>query len=94
LAGVARLRSRAAPADFDEEASLALGAGVRPLPALRAAVEAIGEAACGASALPGGVGVLARVLAADGAALRGALLRAWAAARAALGLPPGKARPK
>jgi urease accessory protein len=71
-----------------------LGAGVAPLVALRAALDGRPGVYGGASALPGGAGVVARLLAADGAAMRAGLAAAWTAARAALDLPAGKPRPK
>lgn len=52
--------------------------------ALRRALAAEAEAYAGASALPNGCGAWARVLAADGAALKAAMHAAWAAAREAL----------
>jgi urease accessory protein len=70
---------------------LVLGAGSAPLEGLR---QAFGPAYGGASLLPGEVGVVGRVLTADGASLRAVLQRAWGAARAALGLPAGQVRPK
>jgi len=77
---------------------LVLGAGDQPLGALRAALaSAAGGGAPtygGASSLPNGAGVMARVLATDGTALRAALDGCWSAARAALGLPPGQRRPR
>jgi urease accessory protein len=69
-----------------------------PVPAILAALRAVGrdgdaEAAIGASQLPNSAGVLARVLAADGAALRRAMHRAWSAVRSALtGAAPAERR--
>jgi urease accessory protein len=75
-----------------------LGAGEVPLAAMRAALrDATGGGAPtygGASALPGGAGVIARLLATDGTALRAGLDACWSAAREALGLPAGRRRPK
>jgi urease accessory protein len=70
---------------------LVLGAGEAPLAGLR---QAFAPAYGGAGLLPGEVGVMGRVLTGDGPSLRAALQRAWEAARTALGLPPGRARPK
>lgn len=80
---------------FGHQATLlVLGAGAGPLDALRDGL-AHGEGLrAGASTLPEDVGVMARVLASDGPTLRGALQRAWSAARVALGVTPGRARPK
>jgi urease accessory protein len=71
-----------------------LGGGTAPLAPLRAVLAALPDAYAGASALPDGAGVVARVLAADGHTLRSCLTAAWAAARGALDLPPGRVRPK
>jgi urease accessory protein len=71
-----------------------LGAGSAPIASLRAGLEGCPGVYGGASLLPGGAGVVARLLAADGETLRSGLAAAWAAARAALGLPAGRIRPK
>jgi urease accessory protein len=73
---------------------LVLGAGDAPLTPLRAALEAQPGAYGGATRLPEHIGVLARVLAADGVALRAALGACQFAIRAALELPPPRPRPK
>jgi urease accessory protein len=63
------------------------------LAALRAAVPARGDTYAGVSALPGGCGAWARVLARDGAALRVVLDALWAAARTRItGAPPAPRR--
>lgn len=54
------------------------------LDALREAVAGLAETYAGASLLPNDCGVWARLLSADGAALRASVDAAWAAARAAL----------
>lgn len=75
-----------------------LGAGTAALEPLRLALrEATGAGAPtygGASALPGGAGVMARLLAIDGTALRAGVDACWSAAREALGFPAGRKRPK
>jgi urease accessory protein len=69
-----------------------------PAAAILAALRAIGrdgdaEAAVGASQLPNSAGVLVRVLAADGVALRRAMHLAWSAVRSALtGAAPAERR--
>jgi urease accessory protein len=73
---------------------LVLGAGAAPLAALRNALAEQFGVRGGASVLPDGSGVLARVLARNGATLRAVLQQAWAAARTALGVEPGRARLK
>lgn len=52
--------------------------------ALREALEGIGDIYAGASTLPNGCGAVARLLAADGVALRAGMGAAWAAARRSL----------
>jgi hypothetical protein len=87
---------------FGQQATLlVLGAGASPLEALRGALDAMRGALekgerlrAGASLLPEGAGVMVRILASDGPALRTALQRAWMASRVALGVAPGLARPK
>jgi urease accessory protein len=73
---------------------LVLGAGAAPLEPLRRVLAPHERLRAGASLLPENVGVIARVLASDGPALRAALQRAWSSAREALGVAPGRARPK
>jgi urease accessory protein len=73
---------------------LVLGAGAGPLEALRGAIENGERLRAGASLLPEEAGVMARILASDGPALRTALQRGWTAARVALGVAPGLTRPK
>lgn len=61
--------------------------------ALRAAVPGRGDVYAGVSALPGACGAWARILAADGAALRVAMDALWTAARTRItGQPPGPRR--
>ena len=61
--------------------------------ALRAAVPGHGDVYAGVSALPGACGAWARILAADGAALRVAMDALWTAARTRItGQPPGPRR--
>lgn len=80
---------------FGHQATLlVLGAGARPLEPLRRALESGERLRAGASLLPEDTGVMARILASDGPALRGALHRAWSAARVALGVVAGRVRPK
>jgi urease accessory protein len=71
-----------------------LGAGDTPLTSLRTALETLPGIYGGATLLPERVGVLARVLAVDGVALRAALGACRFAIRTALGLPPPCTRPK
>jgi urease accessory protein len=73
---------------------LVLGAGAAPLAPLRTALSGRSGVIAGASLLPEDTGVMARLLCTDGALLRAALHLAWAAARASLGIEPGRARPK
>jgi urease accessory protein len=73
---------------------LVLGAGAAPLGAIRGALEGQAGARGGASLLPDESGVIARILGRDGASLRAALVRVWAAARATLGIEPAHERPK
>jgi urease accessory protein len=70
---------------------LVLGAGAAPLAAVRDALVGHAGVVAGASLLPDDLGVLARVLASDGARLRAVLQRAWAAARISLGVAPERA---
>jgi urease accessory protein len=80
---------------FQHQATLlVLGAGAAPLGPLRSAIGRDARLRAGASVLPEDAGVFARLLASDGATLRDALQRAWASVRVALGLKPGRARPK
>lgn len=80
---------------FGHQATLlVLGTGGRPLEPLRSALEGGERLRAGATLLPEEAGVMARILASDGPALRSALQRAWSAARGALGVVPGRARPK
>ncbi|HLB78972.1 MAG TPA: urease accessory protein UreD [Dongiaceae bacterium] len=61
--------------------------------ALREALQGIGDIYAGASTLPNGCGAVARLLAADGVALRAGMEAAWAAARRSLvGSPPAPRR--
>jgi urease accessory protein len=99
----ARERYVATGADLRAEGSwrcgatvMVLGAGGAPLGLLRAAVAALDSLGGygGASALPDDTGVLARLLARDGQALRAGVHACWAAGRAALGLPAAAPRPK
>jgi urease accessory protein len=90
-----RARRVGVTGSFDCQASvLVLGASSAALAPLRAALRDTPDIRAGASNLPGGAGVFARILATDGVALRASLQQAWSAARAALGLQPGRARPK
>ena len=54
------------------------------LASIRAALDAIGDIYAGVSLLPSGVGIFARILAADGIALRAAQLCLWSHARKCL----------
>jgi urease accessory protein len=59
------------------------------LPALRSAVDGRAQVYAGASLLPGGCGIVLRLLATDGANLRAAMVAAWQEMRLALtGLKP------
>jgi urease accessory protein len=74
--------------------ALVLGAGDAPLGPLRSALEIQPAVYGGATTLPEGIGVLARLLALDGVALRSALHTSHCVIRAALGLPRPDSRPK
>jgi urease accessory protein len=71
-----------------------LGAGISPLAPLRELLDERPGIYAGATSLPEGVGVLARLLARDSVALRAALSACHAAIRAALDLPAPQPRPK
>jgi urease accessory protein len=80
---------------FGHQATLlVLGVGASPLGALRGALQSSERLRAGACLLPEDAGVMARILTSDGPALRTALHQAWTAARVALGIVPGLARPK
>ncbi|HEY8946966.1 MAG TPA: urease accessory protein UreD [Polyangiaceae bacterium] len=71
-----------------------LGAGEAPLAPLRTLLDTLPGIYGGATLLPGRAGVLARVLAVDGVALRAALSACHSRARLAFGLPAPGPRPK
>lgn len=64
------------------------------LDALVAGLDGLPGTYAGASLLPGGIGAVARILAADGATLRAAMSSVWRAARVALGARPPLPRRK
>ena len=89
---VARAWTRLVPHRCDAQGSLwvcAPGSPVELAAALGAAIETVPGLCAGTSPLPGGEGVMARLLAVDAVALANGFRAAWRALRCALtGLPP------